>query len=159
MEAPIYTRRFQFATHFDCSQQQMFALHEEVAIFRRLIPPWEDITILEMPESLLPGTRAVILQRLGPLRFTWEAVHREYDPPRLFSDEQTRGPFAYWHHRHIVEAAADGCVLRDEIDYRLPLHPLTAGFYPWMERRLRRMFEFRHGVMRELVAERVGEKG
>jgi len=132
----------------------MFALHEDVGIFRRLIPPWERVEILDLPASLQPGTRALMRLRWGPLSILWEAVHCEYDPPRCFSDEQARGPFACWRHRHVMEPADGGCVLRDEVDYRLPLHPLTAWLCPLVDRRLRRMFAFRHRVTGELLAAR-----
>jgi len=145
------THRFEHASTFPCSVEELFALHEEVGIVRRLLPPWDRITLVKMPESLRPGTTAIFENRLGPFRFRWEVVHREYEPPHLFSDEQVRGPFASWFHRHVMEPAPEGVVLRDVIDYRLPLEPLTTLLYPLMDARLRRSFAYRHSVTRKFL--------
>jgi NADH dehydrogenase len=57
-----------------------------------------------------------------PLR--WQTLIDAFDPPRSFHDVQPRGPYRSWDHRHTFEAVEGGTLIRDEVDYSLPLGPL-----------------------------------
>jgi ligand-binding SRPBCC domain-containing protein len=71
----------------------------------------------------------------------------------MFADVQVRGPFARWSHRHrFIDLGPEACLLRDEVEYEPPLGPLgrwLAGRY--IEKKLRRLFEYRHHVTKLLV--------
>jgi uncharacterized protein len=142
------------------SPEEIFAWHESPRAFRRLTPPWEPVTLKQAPEHLGHGHEAIIqiplLGRLGkqlPVVAHWHARHDGYLPPHQFTDVQTRGPFAAWHHSHEcrplpaqTEGKA-GTLLRDVIHFALPFHPISH----WMvgalvEAKLSRMFRFRHRV-------------
>lgn len=131
----------------------VFGFHESPAAFEQLIPPWERMRVVESAGSLRPGSRVVLKGRAGLLPVRWVAVHTEYDPPRLFADRQESGPFAAWYHRHLFfDDGAGGTILRDEVEYEPPfgqLGRLLLG--PWIQRNLERMFEFRHGVTRQII--------
>ncbi len=116
-----------------------------------LTPPWERARVIQSAKISKVGTQAIIETTiLGPISIRWVAEHRHYDPPRMFEDVQMKGPFRSWRHRHIVEPHPDGAVLRDEIDYEPPLGFLGRALAPLLiERRLKRLFEFRHRVTRE----------
>ncbi|HEY8439029.1 MAG TPA: NAD(P)H-binding protein [Candidatus Limnocylindrales bacterium] len=55
---------------------------------------------------------------------TWRTRITEYDPPRGFRDVQVRGPYHRWEHRHAFESVEGGTLVRDEIEYEVPLGPL-----------------------------------
>jgi ligand-binding SRPBCC domain-containing protein len=113
----------------------------------KLIPPWEEVQVAQPPSSLAPGTRVVLRTRLGPLWTEWEAEHTRYEKDVLFEDVQRRGPFARWVHTHRFLPAPGGTLLRDEVEYRLPLGPLGQLAAGWLvEARLQRMFRYRHQV-------------
>lgn len=131
--------------------QRVWEFHEAPDALARLTPPWEHTEVIEPPRSLVKGTRVRMRGRVLGLWLPIEAVHVAYDPPRMFADEMVRGPFAYWHHDHIVEPIDEGrCRLVDRIEYELPLGLVgdLAG-KPIAERRLDRMFAYRHRVTRE----------
>lgn len=48
----------------------------------------------------------------------------ELDAPHRFVDEMQRGPFKSWRHVHLFEPTADGTLMTDEVDYRVPFGPL-----------------------------------
>jgi ligand-binding SRPBCC domain-containing protein len=60
-----------------------------------------------------------------PFRMTSEIT--DYQRPVRFVDEQTRGPFATWHHEHRFEPRGDGTLMTDVVDYRSPLGPIGAA--------------------------------
>ncbi len=131
----------------------VFAFHESPGAFEALIPPWENVRVVDPPNSLKPGTRVVLKTKVGPFPVTWVAEHTEYVQGKLFADRQVRGPFAYWFHRHrFLDDGQGGTILRDEVDYRPPLGKLGdllgARF---LESKLKKMFDYRHEATRKIL--------
>lgn len=127
--------------------ERLFAFHELPDAVDRLMPPWERARVIERAPDLRPGRRAAASIRVA-LWFSMriESLHTVYDPPHRFEDVQTRGPFRRWHHRHIIEPHPDGAVLIDDIEFEPPVAFVSGWF---VERRLRRLFAYRHRVTRE----------
>jgi uncharacterized protein (TIGR01777 family) len=67
-------------------------------------------------------------------------------------DEQKKGLFSCWRHEHRFleggSAQDPACLLRDHIEFA---HPLLFAFAPFVKRRLKPLFEFRHRKTRERV--------
>ena len=131
--------------------ERVFAFHELPDAFARLMPPWETSQIIEAAPNLQPGARAIVATKLfGLFNVRWVSQHTLYNPPHMFEDVQTSGPFRSWRHRHIVEANDAGAVLRDEIEYEPPLGFLGRLAAPLVViPRLNKLFEFRHEVTRQ----------
>ena len=131
----------------------VFSFHESPNALRSLIPPWENMKVVESAGSLRPGSRVVMRGRVGLFPIRWVAVHVEYEPPHLFADRQESGPFAWWYHRHLfLDDGEGGTILRDEVEYRPPF-----GFIGrWLadgliRKKLNRMFAYRHETTRSLI--------
>ncbi len=133
------------------SPERVFAFHEQANVLSLLVPPWESARVIQPAKISEVGSEAIIETKVfGPIRVRWIARHTLYDPPHLFEDVQIKGPFRSWRHRHIVESHSLGATLRDEIDYEAPLGWLGRVFAPpLVERRLQRLFEYRHEATRE----------
>lgn len=159
---PKSAREVVFRSRLGASARRVFAWHQSPEALRELIPPWEPVSVETPPPNLRDGAVAVLRVGVWPLRLRWVAEHRGFrddgDAGGEFTDVQVRGPFAYWHHRHIVQPAetADACVLEDRVTYALPLGVLADVAAGWFVRRkLARMFRFRH----EATARAVGAVG
>ena len=94
------------------SAETVFAFHERPDAFARLQPPWQRSEIITPPRSLAVGTRVVLRTKVGPFWQTIEAEHVAYEPGKMFADRMTKGPFAYWLHRHIVTPRGPGTSTR-----------------------------------------------
>jgi ligand-binding SRPBCC domain-containing protein len=131
--------------------ERVFAFHEQPDALALLLPPWESARVVQPAKISEVGSQAVVETSVfGPLTMRWIAEHTLYDPPHVFEDIQIKGPFRSWRHRHIIEPHADGAVLRDQIDYELPLGFLGRAFAPLLvERRLQKLFDYRHEVTRK----------
>ncbi len=132
---------------------RVFAFHESPGALARLTPPWEKVRVEEGGTSIRVGSRVVLVTRLGPVPLRWVAEHTEYDPPRLFADRQVSGPFARWVHRHeFLDDGQGGTILRDAVDYEVPLGALGRLVGGGLVRsKLRKMFDYRHEVTRRIV--------
>ncbi len=133
------------------SPERVFAFHQLPDAFARLVPPWEDATVVQMADISVIGSQAIIDTKLfGLFTVRWVAEHTAYDPPHLFEDIQITGPFKSWRHRHIIEHHTDGAILRDEIEYEPPFSVLGALAAPFaITPKLEKMFEYRHDVTRK----------
>jgi ligand-binding SRPBCC domain-containing protein len=139
------------------SAERVFAFHELPDALTRLTPQWINASVVSNPASLQPGTRAVIDIGVAPLlRLRTEAVHTIYEPPFLFEDQQLKGPFRSWKHRHIFRPENGGTRLTDAIEFEPPFGILGRWLAPWLILpRLRRLFAYRHEVTRAWCEENV----
>ena len=136
----------------EASAPEVFAFHERPDAFQLLLPPWEEAQVLQPPRSLHVGTVVKVRTRVGPLWIDVVAEHVAYEKDKRFEDVMRRGPFAKWHHKHLFLPVANGCKLRDEIDYEPPFGPLGRLVAPLaVIPRLERMFSYRHEVTRREV--------
>ncbi|MGD8700245.1 MAG: TIGR01777 family oxidoreductase [Gemmatimonadales bacterium] len=126
--------------------EEVFAWHSRPGALERLIPPWEDVRVLERTGGLEDGATTVISLRKGPFRVRWTARHRDHIEGRQFVDEQIEGPFAAWRHTHrFTPTGPDECLLEDEIDYALPFGVIGRLLGERSVRSdLERAFPFRH---------------
>jgi ligand-binding SRPBCC domain-containing protein len=140
------------------SPERVFAFHEQPDVLTQLLPPWESARVVQPAKISDVGSQAVVKTRVfGPITMRWVAEHTLYDPPHVFEDIQIKGPFRCWRHRHIVESHPDGAVLRDQIDYEPPLGFVGRAFAPLLvERRLQKLFDYRHEVTRQWCEAREG---
>lgn len=131
----------------------VFGFHESSGALSLLIPPWENMKPVESSGSLQIGSRVVLKGHVGPMPVHWVAKHTEYDPPHLFADQQESGPFSYWYHKHrFIDDGNGRTILRDEVEYILPLGKtgqLLAGWF--IRRKLDRMFTYRHETTKRLI--------
>lgn len=131
--------------------------------FDRLVPPWQRVTTIRQAGGVEPGGFRELQLQAGPFKLSWLAVHERYDEGRRFTDRQVRGPFRYWRHQHHFSDQSDaGCLIRDEIDYELPVAPVSQVLGDVVRAELRRMFRYRHFTtfhdMHELYRSRSSER-
>jgi ligand-binding SRPBCC domain-containing protein len=83
----------------------------------------------------------------------WTTLITSYDPPRSFTDEQLRGPYSFWHHRHVFREVDDGTEILDEVHYALRggmLAPLIHRLF--VRKQLDKIFDHRARIIvRELM--------
>ena len=150
---------------------QVFAFFANPENLPRLMPGWQKARIEEASFAPPPprptvddpelrfggiaagaGTRMVLSFRpfpFSPVRVPWHAEISEFRWNDHFCDTQGRGPFAYWHHCHrissVIHDGVQGSLLRDEVEYELPLGPLgEIARKLFVERQFKSMFDFRH---------------
>ncbi|MBL8843817.1 MAG: TIGR01777 family oxidoreductase [Planctomycetes bacterium] len=120
--------------------------HARPGAFLRLSPPWQRVTLEEAPRCLSVGTRAILRVHLGPFSRRWVAEHVEHVPGASFRDVQRSGPFRRFDHTHRFLPAPGGSLLEDQIDWEVPLAPLSSPAVGWVRASLQRAFAWRHRV-------------
>jgi len=118
-----------------------------------ITPPWLNFVVLSaLPVQMAPGTRIDYSIRILGIRLRWTSLITVYDPPNLFLDEQVKGPYALWRHKHVFTPQDNGVLVEDEVTYALPfglLGEVTNALYVrWA---LKAIFDYREKMIRELL--------
>jgi hypothetical protein len=90
---------------------------------------------------------------LGRVPLRWVLENTDYQQGSRFEQKLVRGPFSAWYHTHVFfDDERGGTILRDEIDYELPLGPVGVWLlHARVRRRLGRLFKYRHQQTRKIV--------
>ena len=88
-----------------------------------------------------------------PVRLKWDALIEDFRWREGFCDRQVSGPFKYWRHCHSVRSDAAGTLLRDAVEYELPLGALgRLANALAVKRQIAGIFALRHRRTLELLA-------
>lgn len=127
----------------------LFNWHRNPGALERYSPPWDPVKVLENDGSIELGSRVLLRMKAGPFSYRWLAEHKDLVEGKSFTDEQLKGPFVAWSHKHLFEALDKrSSRLTDRIEYRLPFHDLFNRF-PFMNvnKKLERIFTYRHRLI------------
>lgn len=142
---------FQKVVALPVSASEAFAWHARPGALERLIPPWEQVRVLNPGSGIEEGSVGEMSVRIGPARVKWVARHSDCQVGRRFRDSQIAGPFARWEHSHEFDTTgSNSCVLTDRIEYDLPCG--AAGRLlgsRFVRRKIDAMFTYRHTTTRD----------
>lgn len=110
-----------------------------------ITPPWMRFRIASPgPIVMAEGARIDYSLRLLGLPLSWRTVITRFEPGRCFVDEQERGPYRLWRHLHEFEPVEGGTLVRDTVDYEVPLGPLgELARWLYVARTLEHIFDHR----------------
>ncbi|MGF1633343.1 MAG: SRPBCC family protein [Phycisphaerae bacterium] len=153
-----------YSVDIDATLEDVWAFHEDIERALPVMSPPEADARVESIEGYPPagvGT-AVTLTVKGPVgRMRWQARYAEHRPPHAdgagrvawFVDEQVKGPFKQWRHRHEMRELPGGkCRLTETVWYDMPggLVGRTLGG-GLVRRQIEGMFEHRKTAVKEAV--------
>ena len=103
-----------------------------------------------MPIEMGEGTLIDYTIRWHFVSMLWRTRIAAWNPPHSFVDEQLRGPYARWLHTHSFDAEGDQTIIRDEVEYVLPLGLLGRVAHPLVAHQLRTIFDYRQEIVEQL---------
>ncbi|RKD97589.1 SRPBCC family protein [Halopiger aswanensis] len=160
---PTYERR----TRVDAPLEDVWDFHSQVSGLEALTPDWMRLRVESVvgpdgspdPDVLEAGSEVTLSVRpcgMGP-RQRWISVITERerdDGTAYFRDEMVDGPFEEWTHTHAFYADGEATIVRDRVEYELPLGPLGplgAAATPFSSLGFEAMFRDRHRRTRALL--------
>jgi ligand-binding SRPBCC domain-containing protein len=108
------------------SPSQVFPFFGDAANLERITPPWLRFRVITpRPIEMGAGTLIEYRLRLHGVPLRWLTRIDAWEPPHRFVDRQLRGPYRGWRHEHTFPPdGPDGTLMRDRVEYSLPLGPL-----------------------------------
>lgn len=107
----------------------------------------------ELPSQMMIGQK--ITYGLCPFpgfRIRWESEITGITKFEQFIDEQRKGPFVYWRHKHLFNEKAGMTEIRDYLQYALPFGMAGAVFHPLIKRKMKKMFIYRNKKLEEVFS-------
>jgi ligand-binding SRPBCC domain-containing protein len=179
------TQRFETSQWVPFPIELVFAFFANPANLPHLMPPTletriEDVRMAAPPVrpvaadparrflSVAAGVGSEILISFYPIpwvprRVSWMARITEFEWNSHFCDEQVRGPFTVFRHRHGIEAETrdgqEGTLVRDEIEFELPYGWLGRIGERMARRRLEKSFAYRQKRLPEILAAATRQAG
>ena len=134
--------------------ERVFAFFANAENLELITPPELAFRILT-PTPLDIREDAIIDYRLRlfGVPFSWRTRIVEWRPTDYFVDEQIRGPYRHWRHRHTFDEVDGGTRMTDRVEYRLPLQPAGALALPLVRWQLDRIFRYRADTIRQLLGD------
>lgn len=131
----------------------VFAFFADAANLEAITPPFLHFRILTpAPIPMRAGARIDYAISLFGIPVRWRTRIMEWEPGIRFVDEQEAGPYALWRHIHEFESQGGSTLVRDVVDYAVPLGPLgSLAHFLFVEGLLGSIFDFRRGAIRRLL--------
>lgn len=96
----------------------------------------------------------IITYRLKPFPFmqsSWVTEITAVSEKKYFIDEQRLGPYAFWHHTHLLKTHPEGTEMVDQVYYKLPLGFLgKLANSLFVKGKLRKIFEYRQNKLNSI---------
>ena len=132
--------------------EEVFDFFSKPENLARITPPQMRFTMLTpLPIDMGFGTVIDHSVRIFGINVHWRALISSYDPPHSFTDEQLKGPYIFWHHRHRFEKSDGGTRIFDSVSYALPFGLLGRIVHRLFVRtQLDKIFAFRHNAIERI---------
>lgn len=132
---------------------EVFEFFGNAANLETMTPPWLAFKILT-PQPIAMHTGTTIDYRISlrglPMRWRSEITH--WNPPFEFVDEQLKGPYRRWHHRHTFETWDGGTLVGDDVTYDVLGGALVNRLF--VKKDLKQIFAFREETLHRLFDQR-----
>jgi ligand-binding SRPBCC domain-containing protein len=144
-------RAFRTRLELPLARERLFPFFADASNLERITPPELKFHIVTTPPiTMAEGTLIRYRMRLMGVPFEWLTRIAVWDPPKEFVDEQVKGPYRKWVHKHLFVETSGGTRLHDAVTYELPFYPIGELAAPLVHLEVRRIFAFRARMLKRL---------
>jgi len=128
---------------------EVFSFFERPENLAAITPPSMGFRIVTPPPILMKeGAVFEYSVRVMGIQMRWRSLISEYKPPFRFVDEQVKGPYTFWHHKHTFSEVEGGTLISDEVRYAMPFGLLgMIARRLTVKRQLEQIFAYRTRVI------------
>lgn len=150
MQKYVSPTLFEHQSEYPCTAEELYNWHSRKGALERLLPPWQNISVLARHGGIEAGGEVVLRMHAGLFSYRYKARHTANIPGKMFRDVQEKGPFSSWSHSHYLSNIDHGAVLKDHVAYSLPGHRFLPQFIKnYVHKSLQQLFDHRQKVLAE----------
>ena len=113
---------FESKQTINCSIETVFSFFSSPENLKVLTPPRLGFKILTpSPINMSKGCLIDYLIYFMGIPVHWRSIITDYDPPYMFIDQQIKGPYTLWHHKHTFREIKNGVEIRDRVVNSIPV--------------------------------------
>ena len=133
-------------------KSEVFAFFADAGNLERLTPRSLHFKIkTPLPIAMHAGTLIDYRISLFGIGLNWRTLIEVFEPERIFVDVQIKGPYRLWRHTHEFISTDGGTVVRDRVEYEVPLGPLgRLARGAFVDRYLSEIFDFRRQAIESI---------
>lgn len=131
----------------NCTIDELWHFISSPANLKEITPDYMgfDIITQDLPEKMYEGMIITyIVTPLFGIKTAWVTEITHIKENSYFVDEQRVGPYALWHHQHIIEPIENGVLMKDIVSYQPPFGFLGAVANTLLiKQKLKEIFDYR----------------
>ena len=136
---------------FNCDLETAWTFFSSPDNLSKITPTDMGFTVLSQNQDEPIFVGMIIDYTVSPLfniPLKWRTKIIQVDFQKSFTDFQEKGPYKYWHHHHVFIPNEKGILMKDTVDYELPLGILgTIAHGLLVKRKLEKIFAYRYKVL------------
>lgn len=133
-------------------REKIFPFFSRAENLEALTPPWLNFKITKKSTEFV-GKDILIDYKLKihGIPIKWKTLISDWQPDKYFVDDQLKGPYTKWHHRHLFDSVPGGTLLRDEVTFQVPGSIFGKLFLlNWIRKDVQTIFSYRKQKIAEL---------
>ena len=134
------------------SIDDVFSFFQEPENLSKITPSNLDFNIITpSPIVMKVGTLIDYTIKVIGIKIHWRTLISSFNPPHDFVDEQLRGPYKYWYHKHEFVSCGEETIIRDNVTYALPFGVIgRLAHKVFVFRQLRKIFDYRARIIQSI---------
>jgi len=134
------------------SIDEVFSFFQEPKNLSKITPSNLDFNIITpSPIVMKVGTLIDYTIKVIGIKIHWRTLISSFNPPHDFVDEQLRGPYKYWHHKHEFVSCGEETIIRDNVTYALPFGVFgRLAHKVFVFRQLCKIFDYRARIIKSI---------
>lgn len=136
------------------SPERIYPFFSKAENLETLTPPWLNFKITsKSTEDVSQGTLIDYKLKIHGVPIKWRTLIKEWEVNKYFVDEQLKGPYKKWYHLHTFEPVNGGCLVRDEVTYRVPFSILGKLLLSkWISKDVNQIFSYRQKRIQDMFS-------
>lgn len=111
---------FEDSTRLNAPIEEVFSFFAKAENLQKITPDWLKFRIITpFPIQIAEGTLIDYRIKIHGIPVKWRTRITEWNPPFSFTDEQIKGPYRTWIHRHSFVSEGGGTLMTDRIHYQV----------------------------------------
>jgi len=145
----IYT--FKQEQFVKSDMETVFEFFSRPENLEKITPPAMSFNIMTpRPIEMKEGSIIDYTVKIVGIPTRWRTIITSYKKNEYFVDEQLKGPYSYWHHKHSFESVEGGINIIDEINYVLPLEAFRSIVHAlFILPQLKKIFTFKFQIIED----------